>query len=134
MSGLGDYVSHALRTESRPDKLMLRRHADSIRLDHAAKGMVTEAGEFTDALKKHVFYNRPLDRLNLVEELGDLLWYVAIACDALGVTLEDVCEANLRKLRSRYPEKFTEELAATRNIESEMEAMLRSGPLAKPRR
>jgi len=108
---------------------MLLRQAAVIRLDHAAKGMVTEAGEFNDALKKHVFYNRPLDRVNLVEELGDVLWYVAIACDVLGVSLEDVCNANLRKLKARYPEKFTEDRAATRSIEDELEAMLRSGPI-----
>lgn len=126
-----DYVSQALRTESRPDEAMLQRQAAVIRLDHAAKGLVTEAGEFNDALKKHVFYNRPLDRVNLVEELGDVLWYVAIACDVLGVSLEDVCNANLRKLKARYPEKFTEDRAATRSIENELEAMLRSNLISR---
>ncbi len=126
-----DYVSQALRTESRPDEAMLQRQAAVIRLDHAAKGLVTEAGEFNDALKKHVFYNRPLDRVNLVEELGDVLWYVAIACDVLRVSLEDVCNANLRKLKARYPEKFTEDRAATRSIENELEAMLRSNLISR---
>lgn len=45
---------------------------------HCATGLVTESAELVDAIKKHVFYGKPLDVVNIKEELGDLLWYVAI--------------------------------------------------------
>lgn len=45
---------------------------------HCATGLVTESAELVDAIKKHVFYGKPLDVVNIKEELGDLLWYIAI--------------------------------------------------------
>lgn len=45
---------------------------------HCATGLVTESAELVDAIKKHVFYGKPLDVVNIKEEIGDLLWYIAI--------------------------------------------------------
>ncbi len=90
-----------------------------MRLDHAAKGMVTEAGEFIDVLKKHSIYGKPIDRVNLKEELGDLMWYVALACNTLEIELGDVLAVNIAKLRARFPDKFTEEGALNRNLDAE---------------
>lgn len=45
---------------------------------HCATGLVTESAELVDCIKKHVFYGKPLDVVNIKEELGDLLWYIAI--------------------------------------------------------
>lgn len=45
---------------------------------HCVTGLVTESAELVDAIKKHVFYGKPLDVVNIKEELGDLLWYIAI--------------------------------------------------------
>lgn len=81
---------------------------------HAALGLSGEVGEFADALKKHFFYGAPLDRANCKEELGDILWYIALGAAALGTTLGELAEQNIAKLRKRYPEKFTEQLAAAR--------------------
>lgn len=83
-------------------------------LIHALLGMCSETGEFADALKKHIIYNQPLDVLNLREELGDKLWYITLACSALGIQLGEVMSDNITKLKLRYPEKFTEELAKER--------------------
>jgi NTP pyrophosphatase (non-canonical NTP hydrolase) len=83
---------------------------------HASMGLVTESGEFQDALKKHIFYGRELDTTNLKEEIGDLLWYCAIALEALGTDFEAVMQTNIDKLKARYPEKFTEEKAENRNL------------------
>ena len=83
-------------------------------LMHAALGLAGEAGEFADAIKKHLVYGRDLDRENAAEELGDILWFVALGCATLGITMHDVAQANIDKLRKRYPEKYDDELARAR--------------------
>src|SRR5687767_705976 len=80
----------------------------TVRLLHAGMGLCTEAGEFLDMLKKHILYGKPLDEVNLKEELGDKLWYTALALDELKTTFEEVMDVNIAKLRARYPNKFTE--------------------------
>lgn len=92
-------------------------------LQHAAMGMVTEAAEFTDMLKKSIFYGKPLDKVNLKEEIGDLLWYAALALRALDSDFESVMERNIEKLKARYPLKFTEENAVCRDLEKEREIL-----------
>jgi len=79
---------------------------------HAALGMETESGEFADPLKKHIFYGKALDFDNLREELGDLLWYIAIAADALDTSLSAIMTANIKKLSERYPDKAFNEADA----------------------
>jgi NTP pyrophosphatase (non-canonical NTP hydrolase) len=95
-----EYQRLALRTEA-PDRP--RRE----RLLNAALGLCGEAGEFADTLKKAEFHAHPLDEAELRKELGDVLWYAALACDALGVQLGDVMAANIEKLRRRYPDGFS---------------------------
>lgn len=81
---------------------------------HAALGLTGEAGEFADCIKKHWAYAQPLDSQNAIEELGDLLWYVALACNAMNVGMDEVAARNIEKLRKRYPTKYQDELAAFR--------------------
>jgi NTP pyrophosphatase (non-canonical NTP hydrolase) len=95
----------------------------TIDLLHAAIGMVTESGEFMDMLKKHLFYGKPLDEVNLNEELGDQIWYIAIALNALGSSFEEVMARNIEKLQARYPDKFTERSALVRNLGKEREIL-----------
>ncbi len=57
-------------------------------------------------VRKHALHGRQLDRAELVEELGDALWCLAIAAAALGAPLSEVAEGNLAKLRRRYPDGF----------------------------
>lgn len=110
------YIQEALRTEP-PDLPPI------LRITHAAMGLCTEAGEFMDALKKHTFYNRQLDRVNLIEELGDLFWYMAIACDELGVTFEQVQGRNIAKLKARYPDRFCSDKAQNRDLDTERQIL-----------
>ena len=91
----------------------------SSRLIHAAFGMQTETAEFTDALKKSIFYGKPLDTVNLKEELGDLLWYIAIAMDELGTDFTAESTRVINKLKLRYPNAFTTSDALDRNLEAE---------------
>jgi len=76
------------------------------RLLTAGVGINVEGGEFLEIIKKMVFQGKPwndANREHLIIELGDLLWYVAQATQALGVSFEEVIERNVTKLESRYP-------------------------------
>lgn len=92
-------------------------------LMHAAMGLATESGELLDAIKKRAFYGKALDEVNLIEELGDLMWYIAVACEALGTTIDAVCAANIEKLKRRYPHRFTSEHAINRDLTAERAAL-----------
>ena len=120
-----EYVQAAIRTESRidPELRFNQLPTDFIRLLHAAMGLCTEAGEFQDELKRVLFYHKELDRINLIEEIGDVCWYLAVLCDTLEVSLEDVMARNIAKLKQRYPEKFASGLALNRNLYKEREAL-----------
>ena len=76
------------------------------RLLTASVGMCAEAGEFTEIVKKIAFQGKPVTEENLFHlkrELGDIMWYVAQACMGLGVSLDEVIEMNVDKLKARYP-------------------------------
>lgn len=63
------------------------------------------------------------DSLNLKEELGDMLWGLNEMVTASGYTLEEVAEANIRKLSARYPDKYSDEQALNRDLDKEKEAL-----------
>jgi NTP pyrophosphatase (non-canonical NTP hydrolase) len=86
---------------------------------HGAIGIATEAGELLDALKKHIYYNKELDKVNISEEIGDVLWYAALLCNCLEIDMRDVMDTNIAKLKARYPEKFDEDKAENRNLKKE---------------
>ena len=75
-------------------------------LINAVMGLCGESGEATDIVKKHLFQGHDLDKEKLAKELGDIAWYLAEAATALELDLEDIFEANIEKLRKRYPEGF----------------------------
>lgn len=107
-------MAHVRLNSADPDMMMLL---------HASIGIASEAGELQDALKKHLFYGREFDWTNAVEEVGDLLWYAALACESLGTTLEDAMERNIAKLKARYPEKFEAQRAIDRDLAAERAAL-----------
>jgi NTP pyrophosphatase (non-canonical NTP hydrolase) len=76
--------------------------SEKIDLLHHAIGISGEAGELIDAVKKAAVYNKPLDRANVVEELGDLKFYTQGIMNNLGITEKEVEEANRAKLAERY--------------------------------
>lgn len=83
-------------------------------LTHSAYGLAGEAGEFVDSVKKHQIYGQELNKENLLEEIGDILWYAAMAAEVLGANLDDIAASNVAKLQKRYPEKYTDLLASER--------------------
>lgn len=111
-----NFVESCKRTESGAVPLGNKQLS---RLLHAAMGLSTESGEFMDGLKKALFYGRLVDEVNLREEIGDLLWYIAIACDALDTTVEMEMARVIQKLMTRYPEKYEDFLATNRDLVAE---------------
>lgn len=106
-----DYQSAAMRTAPTSYTMIGQ---DQAKLLHATLGMQSESGEVADTLKRHIYYNQPLDMLNIKEECGDLLWYIALALTTIGCTMESCMHNNIEKLKLRYPEKFTEKDAKER--------------------
>jgi len=112
-----DYIQQAIRTNT---DMKIKPHDDLL---HSAMGISTEAGELLDNVKKTTFYGKPLDVVNLKEELGDMFWYAALLCNYLDTSFEEVMSANIDKLKVRYPEKWTHDKAINRNTEAEMKAV-----------
>ena len=75
-------------------------------LINGVMGLCGESGEAIDIVKKWLAQGHELDREKLKKELGDICWYLAETATALGLSLEDVMEANIEKLRKRYPRGF----------------------------
>jgi len=109
-----EYRKSVLRSES-PKFVMV-----DARILHAILGIVTEAGELADALKKVMFYGREMDGWKFIEELGDGRWYEELLCDALNTDMEEVKEMNIRKLKKRYPDQFDD--VEVRDYEAEQRA------------
>lgn len=74
-----------------------------------ALGMVCEAGEVGDIIKKHIFHGHTLDVENVEKEIGDVLWYMANLCNVLELDLEEIAKGNIKKLEKRYPNGFSQE-------------------------
>lgn len=88
---------------------------DDCHLWHMGTGCCTEAGELLDAIKKAVIYRRDLDRENVIEELGDLEFYMEGVRQAIGVSRESVLEANYEKLsKKRYKNGYSDKAAQER--------------------
>ena len=105
--GLNVYQALARRT-ARP-ALPFRE-----RLAVAALGLVGEAAEVSEHVKKHVGHGHDLDALKVLEELGDVLWYIAEITTMLRADLGVVGGMNVAKLRARYPDGFREEASRDR--------------------
>ena len=87
---------------------------DQAELLHAAIGIAGEAGELLDAVRKHVFDGQPLDEDNVIEELGDLCFYLEAAFQAIKMKRGDIEELNMAKLFERYKDGYSDQQAQER--------------------
>lgn len=103
-----EYQVAAMRT--RPKEIWPRQFLQ------AGIGMAEEAGEVLGLVKKQAFHGHELteQKEKLMEECGDTLWHIALMADLLDVTLEEIAEKNIEKLKQRYPEGFSEEKSRNR--------------------
>ncbi len=97
-----EYQALAIRTCSIP------YDCKKDRLRHAVYGLNAEAGEVAGILQKQ-YQGHLLDPEHMKKELGDCLWMIAEACDALNTDMETIMQMNIDKLKARYPEGFTVE-------------------------
>lgn len=104
---INDYQRMAMRTagDYASDFDMMR---------NAVYGLNGESGEVIDLLKKHEFQGHDLDRDKLIDEAGDVAWYLALLASALGVTLEEIMQKNVDKLKKRYPDGFDKDKSINR--------------------
>ena len=97
-----DYSKKALRTDY-ADYSDFHTGDSSARLDYGVIGLVTESAKALDLIKKSKKNLTPLSKEKLIEELEDLLWYLNITIDELGLTFEDLMQNNLQKIERKYP-------------------------------
>lgn len=99
---LTEYQELAMRTSNK--KLGSTQH-----FMNGILGLAGEAGECCDVVKKHYYQDGREVKEKLLDELGDVLWYIAETTTALGYTLDDIALHNVEKLKKRYPEGFDAE-------------------------
>jgi NTP pyrophosphatase (non-canonical NTP hydrolase) len=95
-------------------QLMAEATPLKMELNHLAIAIPSEAGELGDALKRHTMYDKELNRENVVEELGDLEFFMQDLRTKLGITREETLEANMKKLEKRYQGTFSNQAAQDR--------------------
>ncbi len=98
-------INHAemVRTLAKPGAdIVASLTPETAHLLHMAVGVSGEAGELLDAVKKAAVYNKPIDLANVVEELGDLEFYMEGLRQGLGITREETLQGNIAKLSVRY--------------------------------
>lgn len=99
---INDYKNAALRTDF---KTYEDFHTGDIspRLEYGIIGLVTESAKLLDIVKKTKKSLTPQNRENVIEELGDLLWYLNLSIDELGLTYAELAQSNLEKTTKKYP-------------------------------
>lgn len=80
-------------------------------------GLSGEAGEVSDMIKKWIFHGSTMDEQHLKKEIGDVMWYIAMICESMGWSMDEVMELNIAKLKKRYPDGFDTERANSRDEE-----------------
>ena len=96
-------------------EILVEMKSAEAHLVHMAMGVAGESGELLDAIKKAAIYRKPLDRENVLEECGDLLFYIQGVLNYYSVPMEEVIELNRLKLLKRYSEgKYSNTQATTR--------------------
>lgn len=81
---------------------------------HMGLGVASEAGELADAVKKYAIYNQELDEENVLEEIGDVLFYVEGILKEIDKTKSDAMQHNIDKLKLRYGNKYSDKAAKER--------------------
>lgn len=111
-----DYMKLASRTKPSVDHDLNSAvtMSNNVTILHAMIGMVSEVGEIADTIKRWAFYGQDLNETNIREELGDLMWYIALLCNDRGFDMGEIMQENINKLMERYPSKFTIEDAIGR--------------------
>ena len=71
-----------------------------------ALGLVGEASEVAEIVKKGIYHQRGIDQESLKKELGDILWYLSALCTSFDWSLEEIMTLNIDKLKERFPDGY----------------------------
>lgn len=97
-------------------KLAMRTATNKcLEIANAGLGLAGEAGECADLIKKYIYHGHPFNKEELIKELGDVAWYIALTCTILNIDMENIFIENIEKLKQRYPEGFSVEKSINRN-------------------
>lgn len=102
MSNDKDFAAMVARLSKPGEQIKQEMTPKQAHLLHMAVGISGEAGELLDAVKKHAIYQKSLDTTNVVEELGDLEFFMEGLRATLGISREEVLAKNINKLSARY--------------------------------
>ncbi len=115
MSNIVNYVAMVAALAKPGEAILSSLTPDRCHFLHMAVGVSGESGELLDAVKKAAIYGKPIDRENVVEELGDLEFYMEGLRQGLGITREETLQANVAKLGARYAAgKYSDKAAIAR--------------------
>lgn len=128
-----NYVELAMRTKADQQKILdrlVKLGPKAMQLINALIGGANDLGELAEPVKKWIEYGKDdaLDAVNMKEEVGDELWRLAQICDAMGFTMQEAMEANIRKLQVRYGDKYSDLKALNRDLDAEREALVGDKP------
>lgn len=124
------YQECALRTMANQNVIRQRLYdmgSPITQLENGIRGLTNEVGELAEITKKCIEYGKgPVDVVHLKEEVGDCFWRLRQICDAVGLTFEECMQANIEKLKIRYPKEFSDIQAQEENRDraGEREAMI----------
>lgn len=108
------YVNLSGRTEKHPEDIHLHLNPKRVAIIHAALGLSSEVGELVSDIKAHVIYNKILPKPSLSEEIGDILWYLAIILREYDLDFSQIMAENISKLSIRYPDAYSDYAANAR--------------------
>ncbi|MBP7927617.1 nucleoside triphosphate pyrophosphohydrolase family protein [Patescibacteria group bacterium] len=111
---LQEFHEKALRTDYK-DYADFHTGDVSPRLDYGTMGLVTESGKVMDIIKKTKKGLGPLKREAITEELSDVLWYLNLTIDELGISWDELMQACLQKIDTKYPADDPEKTKHIRN-------------------
>lgn len=112
--------------------LVKERDHRSMNLEHMVIGICGESGELADGVKKNSIYGKPLDRANIVEELGDLEFYMAGLRQMLGISRYETLAGNVNKLQARYKNGYTDAAAIERADKQPVQPVLQVIDVTSP--
>lgn len=92
---------------------------NQIDIIHAALGVMSEGAEILEAILRSFLDGKDYDNVNIKEELGDIMWYVALGLRSVDSDFETEGYRNIQKLKTRYPNKFNTEDALSRDLNAE---------------
>jgi len=79
-----------------------RGESEKLEICNWVLGLAGEAGDVASCVKKTIFHENKNMLDGVRENIGDMMWYVAMICNFYGWSLDDILGENLGKLRERY--------------------------------